>query len=85
MSSDFKSNAAYSGEFAPIKLHYGSWKNNGSCSRRHVVGINCEEKRWLIIILILSSWIYFLLLCQKKKTQQHGEMCIYMYYMYILL
>lgn len=55
MSSDFKSNAAYSGEFAPIKLHYGSWKNNGSCSRRHVVGINCEEKRWLIIILILSS------------------------------
>lgn len=55
MSSDFKSNAAYSGEFAPIKLHCGSWKNNGSCSRRHVVGIDCEEKRWLIIILILSS------------------------------
>lgn len=24
MSSNFKSNAAYSGEFAPIKLHYGS-------------------------------------------------------------
>lgn len=36
------------------------------------------------------SFLYFqaeLIFCYyaKKKPQQHGEMCIYMYYMYILL
>lgn len=36
------------------------------------------------------SFLYFqaeLIFCYyaKKKNQQHGEMCIYMYYMYILL
>lgn len=47
--------------------------------------LTVKKKDDYLSFLYFQAELIFCYYAKKKKNQQHGEMCIYMYYMYILL